>query len=54
MLNKYYGDHFFSALPVNNAFKDKPLTDTTQNRTPGISPFDLPFLPNPDTKTLII
>ena len=46
--------HFFSAFPVYSAFKEKPLTETTLNLTPGISPLACPFLPNPATITFFI
>ena len=54
----------FSILPKNRANRDFPLTATIFNnwiivfvgggplkRTPGISPTECPFLPNPDTVT---
>jgi hypothetical protein len=44
-------DHFFSFFPENKATSEIPLTATTLNLIPGISPFDLPFLPKPATKT---
>ena len=44
-------NHFFSFFPVNKATSEIPLTATTLKRIPGISPFDLPFLPKPATKT---
>jgi hypothetical protein len=44
-------NHFFYFFPVNKAKSEIPLTAITLNLTPGISPFDLPFLPKPATKT---
>ena len=44
-------NHFFSFLPVKRAKREIPLTAMTLNLIPGISPFDLPFLPKPATKT---
>ena len=44
-------NHFFSFFPVKRATSEIPLTAITLNLIPGISPFDLPFLPKPATKT---
>lgn len=44
-------NHFFSFFPVYRAKSEIPLTAITLKRIPGISPFDLPFLPKPATKT---
>ena len=41
----------FSFFPVQRAQRAKPLTETTLNLTPGISPTACPFLPNPAIKT---
>ena len=51
ILYDIYINHFFSDLPVYRAFSENPFTETILNLTPGISPFDLPFLPKPATKT---
>ena len=48
----YCSIHYhFSTFPRNRAKSDLPLTATTLNRTPGISPTECPFLPKPDTVT---
>ena len=50
-LNNNKLDHFFSFFPVKRAKREIPLTAITLNLIPGISPFDLPFLPKPATRT---
>ena len=50
MYYKFYLDHF-STLPRKRPRSDFPLTATTLKRTPGISPTECPFLPNPETVT---
>ena len=41
----------FSFFSFHKADKPTPETFTTLNRTPGISPFALPFRPKPDNST---
>jgi hypothetical protein len=48
---KFIYNHFFSFFPVKSAKSEIPLTAMTLNLIPGISPFDLPFLPKPATRT---
>lgn len=41
----------FSFFPLYKARRETPETLTTLNRQPGISPLDLPLLPNPEIRT---
>jgi hypothetical protein len=41
----------FSLMFLYKAKRETPAVLTTLKRTPGISPLDLPFLPNPEIRT---